>query len=118
MDIKEFVKETLRQIVEGVREVQSEVEGKSQIAPLEDKHEKVEFDMAVTVDEEESSDKGGGLSVYYLKAGVGKQTSASTSTVHRIKFSVGVDFESKDEKVRREEKSREKIRNLQRQHGM
>jgi len=34
MDIKEFVKETLRQIVEGVREVQSEVADKSQIAPI------------------------------------------------------------------------------------
>ena len=51
MDIKEFVKETLRQIVEGVREVQSEVADKSQIALIGNRREKVEFDIAVTVEE-------------------------------------------------------------------
>ena len=72
----------------------------------------MEFDIAVTVDEEKTSDKGVGLSVYCLKAGAGGQTSASTSTVHRIKFSVGIDFESKDEKEQREAATREHYRNL------
>jgi len=82
MNIKEFVKETLRQIVEGVKEVQNEVLGKSQIAPIGDQREKVEFDIAVTVDEEKTSNKGAGLSVYCLKVGMDKQTLASASTVH------------------------------------
>ena len=49
MDIKEYIKESLRQIVEGVKEVQSEVVNKSQIAPIGNDLEKIEFDIAVTV---------------------------------------------------------------------
>jgi len=116
MDIKEFVKETLRQIVEGVREVQSEVADKSQIAPIGNRREKVEFDIAVTVEEEKTKDKKAGLSVYCLKAGAGGQTSASTSTVHRIKFSVDVDFESKVEETSRHAKLREEVKNLRQKH--
>ncbi len=112
MDIKGFVKETLRQIVEGVREVQSEVADRSQIAPVGHQREKVEFDVAVIVEEEKTKDKKAGLSVYCIKAGAGGQTSASTSTVHRIKFSVGIDFESKEEKTAREEINRKEVKNL------
>ena len=101
MDVKEFVKETLRQIVEGVKEIQSEVAGKSQVAPIGDKREKVEFDIAVTVEDEKSSGKGAGLSVFHFRAGIDGQASASTSIVHRIKFSVSVDFESKEEQAAR-----------------
>ena len=54
MDIKEFVKESLRQIVEGVKEVQSEVADKSQIVPIGNQREREEFDIAVTVDEEKT----------------------------------------------------------------
>jgi hypothetical protein len=117
MDIKEFIKETLRQIVEGVKEVQSEVANKSKIAPIGNEREKVEFDIAVTVEEEKTKDKKAGLSVYCIKAGAGGQTSASTSTEHRIKFSVGIDFESAEEKTSKEAKSREKIQSLQKQYG-
>jgi len=117
MDIKEFVKETLRQIVEGVREVQSEVADKSQIAPISNRREKVEFDIAVTVEEEKTKDKKAGLSVYCLKAGAGGQTSASTSTMHRIKFSVDIDFESKNEKERREASNREEIERLNKKYA-
>ena len=117
MDIKEFVKESLRQIVEGVREVQSEVADKSQIAPIGNRREKVEFDVAVTVEEEKTKDRKAGLSVYCIKAGAGGQTSASTSTVHRIKFSVDIDFESKDEKEHREAATREHYLALKQQHS-
>ena len=104
MDIKEYIKESLRQIVEGVKEVQSEVANKSQIAPLGSDREKVEFDIAVTVVEEQSKDKGAGLSVYCIKAGSSGQTSSSVSSVHRIKFSVNIDFESQEEKELRNKK--------------
>ena len=107
MDIKDFVKESLRQLVDGVREVQSEVVEKSQIAPIGCQREKVEFDIAVTVEEEKTKDKKAGLSVYCIKAGADAQTSASTSTVHRIKFGVHVDFESKAEKEHRRKKDSE-----------
>jgi len=111
MDIKEFVKETLRQIVEGVKEIQGEVATKAQIAPIGNQSEKVEFDIAVTVEEEKTKDKKAGLSVYCIKAGAGGQTSASTSTVHRIKFSVGIDFESKEEETSRYANLREENKN-------
>ena len=98
MDIKEYIKESLRQIVEGVKEVQSEVENKSQIAPIGNDLEKIEFDIAVTVAEEHSKDKGAGLSVYCVKVGSSGQASSSVSSIHRIKFSVSIDFESKKDK--------------------
>jgi len=116
MDIKGFVKETLRQIVEGVREVQSEVADKSQIAPIGNQREKVEFDIAVTVEEEKTKDKKAGLSVYCIKAGASGQTSASTSTAHRIKFGVGIDFESKEEETSRYAKLREEANNSWQKH--
>jgi hypothetical protein len=88
MNVKEFTKETSVQIVEGVRDAQSHVASKTQIAPVGSRREKVEFDMGVIVEEGKSREKGAGLSVYAVKAGVAGQSSSSTSTVHRIKFSV------------------------------
>ena len=79
------------------------VADKSQVAPIGNQSEKVEFDVGVTVDEQKTKDRGAGLSVYCLKAGAGNEASASTSTVHRIKFSVSINFESKAEQLRREE---------------
>jgi len=118
MDIKEFVKESLRQIVEGVKEVQSEVADKSQIAPIGNQLERVEFDIGVTVDEEETKDKGAGLSVYCLKVGASGQTSASISSAHRIKFCVNIKFESEADQRDREKRDLDEIDDLERKHGM
>ncbi|MFH1717468.1 MAG: trypco2 family protein [Planctomycetota bacterium] len=93
MDIKEFVKETPRQIVEGVREVRHELETKAQIAPAESEPKEVKFDIAVTVDVQKNKAGKVGLSVYCFKADAGGQSSESTSTIHRVDFSVDVDFE-------------------------
>ena len=112
MDVKEFVKETLRQIVEGVREAKDETADKCQIAPVGNQREKVEFDIAVTVDEEKTKEKGAGVSVWALKAGAIGQSTVSTNTVHRIKFPVPIDFESAAEEEHRHAKSREEIRQL------
>jgi hypothetical protein len=90
---------------------------KSQIAPIGKQSEKVEFDIAVTVEEEKTKDKKAGLSVYCIKAGAGGQTMASTSTMHRIKFGVNIDFESKAEQAHSEKNNLEKYRDLKRQHG-
>jgi hypothetical protein len=118
MDIKEFVKESLRQIVEGVKEVQSEVANKSQIAPIGNQLEKVEFDIAVTVDEEKTKEKGAGLSVYCIRVGASGQTSASISSAHRIKFSVSINFESQADQTHREKQNLDEIRNMQQKHGI
>ena len=93
MDIKEFVKESLRQIVEGTKEVQHELETQAQIAPADSEPKEVKFDIAVTVDTQKNKAGGVGLSVYCLKADAGRQASESTSTIHRINFGVDVDFE-------------------------
>jgi len=118
MYIKEFIKESLRQIVEGVKEVQSEVADKSQIAPIGNQLERVEFDIAVTVDEEQTKDKGAGLSVYCIKVGASGQTSASISSAHRIKFSVSINFESKANQTCRGEQNLDEIHNMQQKYGM
>ena len=116
MDVKEFVRETLRQIVEGVREAKSETADKCQIAPVGNQCEKVEFDIAVTVDEEQTKEKGAGVSVWALKAGATGQSTISTNTAHRIKVSVPIDFESEAEQERRNAKSREEAIHLAEEH--
>jgi DNA gyrase inhibitor GyrI len=116
MDVKEFVRETLRQIVEWVREARIETADKCQIAPVGDQREKVEFDIAVTVDEEQTKEKGAGVSVWALKAGTTGQSTVSTNTVHRIKVSVPIDFESEAEQEQRDAKSREEYRKLAEEH--
>jgi hypothetical protein len=110
MDVKEFVRETLRQIVEGVREAKNETTDKCQIAPVANTREKVEFDIAVTVDEGQTKEKGAGVSVWALKAGTAGQSTISTNTVHRIKVSVVIDFESEAEQEQRHAKIREEDR--------
>ena len=95
MNVQEFVEETLRQIVTGVKFAQNHVGEQAQIAPEGHTLESVEFDIAVVVEEGKAKEKGAGLFVYVFKAGASGQTSALTSTTHRIKFSVKIDFESK-----------------------
>ena len=68
MDVREFVTESLRQIVEGAKEVQSEVADKAQMTRISNQLERVEFDIGVTVDEEKTREKGAGLAVYCIEA--------------------------------------------------
>ena len=106
MELKNFVAETLRQIIAGVKEVQDEAESMgAKVNPnhiaSEDKSlmwvigmdqvvQVVEFDVAVTTTEGDKAKGGIGIFVGPLGVGVQGENETVNSTQNRIKFSVPV----------------------------
>ena len=106
MTLKEFIADTLLQIVDGV----AEAKGKNpKVAPRVVHHTGhdtpvihasaenprafiVEFDVAVTVSQTTDTQAKGGMKVYVVEAGGRKGSSSEHSTVSRIKFEVPVAF--------------------------
>ncbi len=102
MDIKDFIKGTISDISDAVRELNAE-KGKDGliVAPANYKHiekvpylklqderivELVEFNLAVTVSDKSNTD--GGLKISILNAGINNE--AATSTCSTIRFSIPV----------------------------
>jgi hypothetical protein len=93
MDLKNFVSETLRQIVDGINDAQRPTLPKDAvIVPYYEKLEKVEFDVAVTAVEGTETSGKASINVWSIGAGVSGKSESSTSTVSRIRFSVAVEL--------------------------
>ena len=93
MDVKEFISETLKQIVEGVVDAQKHTKEKNAIVvPHHDFRKTVSFDVAVTVVEGKETTGKAGISVWSIGAGVGGKTESSSSTVSRIRFEIPVEL--------------------------
>lgn len=107
MELKDFIKTALLEIVDAVREAQDEA---ISIAPhritLPDvktiikEHQLIEFDLAVTETNKDSSNKEGnkiGIKVLSsevsLEGKIGKNSESVQQTTNRIKFSVPVYFQ-------------------------
>ena len=116
MELKTFIKETLTQIVEGVKEAQEGTkETGAKINPTFDKGQKgeglkgdaakhgltvvgdrahpiqmMEFDVKLTVDERADKKEGIGVSVVGIKLGSDGEKSSETSSSSRIKFVVPI----------------------------
>jgi len=100
MDLKAFVQETLVQIVEGVEGAQRQLASgasNARINPttLFDTDSSghgtpapVEFDVAVTVSEANTSGVGGGLKVVGIQLGGETKDTKTVQAVSRIKFAV------------------------------
>src|SRR5688572_26901733 len=105
MDIKEFVRNTLVQIVQGVNSANEEIkdagakisskdigairEGLTFNKSTGDLVNLIEFDIAVTVNEKDIANGGGGIKVAGLiNMGGSMQNENSNQSVSRIKFSV------------------------------
>ena len=105
--LEDFVGETLKQIIGGVKNAQEKAKDvKATISP--DSHlnydkkdclfyagrlvEHVDFDVAVTCTEQKEAKGGFGIFVAALGAGAQGKTATSSSTITRIKFSVPVVF--------------------------
>lgn len=98
MDVKDFVSETLMQIVQGVVEAQTHTKDKGAVVvPYHDFHKTVNFDVAVTVVEGKETTGKAGISVWSIGAGVGGKSESSSSTVSRIKFDIPVELPKGDE---------------------
>ena len=107
MSLRQFVSESLSQIVSGVSDAHGE---NRRIAPPVAQRADlayaihrdgvntpaafiVDFDVAVTVSKKSDTTAKGGISIHVLEAGADRTTSAEHSTVSRIKFQVPVTFD-------------------------
>ena len=106
MNLDEFIKEVLTQVVSGIRSAQA-AEGGAFIVPSGDgghdyathprvsssarlKSTIVDFDIALTVEDSNKGSGGGGLKVFGIRANVQGELSSKDTTVSRIQFAVPV----------------------------
>ena len=104
MDLKEFTKQTLVQIVEGSHEVNEYFSKHGGRVHIDKEHPKfseiripitidVEFDVAVTTTEAESANGGGGLRVAGLfNAGGNIENKAENQTISRVKYTLQLEL--------------------------
>jgi len=100
MELDEFIKTTLIQVVKGVTEAQKDVqqfnaavnpsESESSYGSSENYPYLIDFDIAVTVEDSGSSTGGAAIQVLGMSAGGKADTANSISQNHRIKFEVPV----------------------------
>jgi hypothetical protein len=85
MELETFVAKSLAEIIDGVKAAKN-----NGVNVYNHSAKDVDFDVAVTVTE--GADKKGGVGVFVAGFGIGAQgsTSASNSSVSRIKFTVPV----------------------------
>jgi len=99
--LKDFISETLSEIVEGVVEAQGRVhQHGAKVSPLEQtgygsatpRTESVEFDIQVATSDASKTKQGIGVFVVSLGAGVQGQTDMTQSSAGRIRFHVWVEL--------------------------
>jgi len=119
MDLKDFVKNSLHQIAEGIIEAStalsgtdaivnpsditvftdnSQAYGRTSIVPKQSNSrvvEKVDFDVAVTVHEGKAKDAGLKVSIMSVGIGAGGKTEAKSGSESRIRFAVPMVFPTK-----------------------
>lgn len=90
MELKDFISETIKQITDGVLEGSSYVRKMSKSSEgIREQYTKIEFDIAITTNQENKDDLGGKVSVVQVfSAGASISKSASTLSQNRIKFEV------------------------------
>jgi hypothetical protein len=142
MNLKDFVAGSLTQIIEGIRKAQEEAaETGAWISPAgssiprgtsitvintpagDSYLQQVQFDVAVTVSDEQSAGAGGGLRVFGAKIGAEGEVNYKNAAVSRVQFTVPVvwpgqtqpELEKKLEDTRRN--VQERARRTQRRSG-
>lgn len=93
MDLKEFVSETISQIIDGFVEAKERTKGKNvSIGGSKEieSQQKVSFDVAITVVEETETTGKAGISVWSIGTCISGKSENTSSTVSRIKFDVPI----------------------------
>lgn len=107
MNLKDFVAETLKQIIDGVVAAQEDGQGKGavinpcgrtmsmktrQVTETDDpqKQQMVEFDVAVTAAEGTQTKGGIGVFVAAVALGSQGQSNANMQSINRVKFSIPI----------------------------
>lgn len=105
MELKEFIKGILRDIVDAVEEARTE--GSRDMYLDSGKEDRtVEFDIAVTVEDSTSGTGKAGIKVFQMIEGGGELSrEAKNSSVSRICFGIHVDRWTKEENIQMQESS-------------
>ena len=98
MEIKDFVKTSLKQLSEALSESSKELGKKVMLTNTvlrtkgQGNYGIIEFDLAVEAKTAEKSDKGGGIRISVLEARLGKDKELTSSSISRIRFKLEADF--------------------------
>jgi len=96
MELKEFIKKSLVEIRTGIYEANEEliVNLDKEYRPFSigDMRNKIDFDVAITVENNESAKVEGGPKVAIAKLGSDVESSVKTNNLSRIKFSVYTNY--------------------------
>lgn len=105
MDLKDFISQSLTQIMAGVKEAHSNIKGSGGWINPDIRHSKslpivgmkgtahmVEFDVAVTVNEDSKVKGGTGIFVGAVGLGLRSDIGSSDSVMSRIKFNIPVAY--------------------------
>lgn len=100
MELKEFIKSVLTDVVGAVEETR--INSSRDMRLYRSQNERtIEFDIAVTVEESQGGTGRAGIKVFQLIEGGGEVSEqVKNSTVSRIKFGVDIDTVTKEENLR------------------
>ena len=117
MDISEFIKETIRQVCDGITMASREcsqsgvivnpaisvgengdffIPAKPSSVAMQRRVQKIDFDIAVEVTESEEVEGGGGISVHVFSAKGNLSSKTTNSTINRVSFSVPICLPAQD----------------------
>ncbi|ESU28746.1 hypothetical protein FLJC2902T_13400 [Flavobacterium limnosediminis JC2902] len=92
MELKEFIKQTITQITDGVREGHEYIVSNDYGSGVRDVTcTEVNFDIAITTNEEEKTGMGGKLNVVsFFNTGIDKEDISKSTNYNRIQFKLSV----------------------------
>lgn len=90
MELKEFIAETIKHVTDGILEGNTYIKKKSNSSEgIRSDYTKINFDIAITSNEENKGELGGKVSVVQvLNIGASNSKLTSTSSHNRIQFEV------------------------------
>lgn len=98
MDIKDFIKTTLKELSEALNESKTELGKRVSLTNTSLRSKSmgnyglIDFDLAVEAKTGEATGKGAGVKISIIEARLGKDKELISSSVSRIKFTVEADF--------------------------
>ncbi len=98
MEIKDFVKTTLKELSEAISESKDELDRKVILTNtslrLKDRGEYglIDFDLAVEAKDTTKKGGKGGIRITVVEASLGKDSEATSSSVSRVRFTVEANF--------------------------
>jgi len=104
MELKMFVTETIKEIIEGVIDAQKQITSKlnhkvnGYVQIGSDKMDNIEFDISITSSETKGDETKGGVFIKVVDFGMKNNSSNNSSSTNRIKFNVPVSFPTQTNK--------------------